>query len=122
MTAGYTIESIGDVTVLRLLDPESFNFERVPETAKICETFFQNSQTSKTLINFGQIEFYNSVSLGLIASLGKKAERYGRTVSLCNLNPRSVWSIQATRLHEILDIYYDEEQALSSISSSEKSQ
>jgi anti-anti-sigma factor len=112
MSSTHTIATIGNVTVLRLQDPRMFDFERIPATTQLLDTFLKGSPTDKTLVNFGQIEFYNSMSLGLVAALGKKAERYGRTVSLCNLHPRSIWSIQATRLHTALDIYHDEEQAL----------
>jgi anti-anti-sigma factor len=115
MSSTHTIETIGDVTVLRLRDPKMFDFERIPATTQLLDTFLKGSPTARTLVNFGQIEFYNSMSLGLVAALGKKAERYGRTVSLCNLHPRSIWSIQATRLHTALDIYHDQELALSEL-------
>ena len=109
MSSAHEIETIGDITVLRLHDPALMTFDNIPATGELCEKFFQESPTQKTLINFGQIEFFNSISLGLIASLRKKAERHGRTVGICNLNPKSIWSIQAARLHTILDIYHDEQ-------------
>ena len=112
MSSAHEIETIGKVTVLRLHDPSLMKFENIPTTGELCEEFFRESPTRQTLINFGQIEFFNSVSLGLIASLRKKAERYDRTVGICNLNPKSIWSIQAARLHTILDIYHDEQLAL----------
>jgi anti-anti-sigma factor len=122
MSAGHETETIGDVTVLRLHDPSLMAFESIPATTELCETFFRDSPTEKTLLNFGQIEFYNSISLGMIASLGKKAERFGRSVAICNLNPKSVWSIQAARLHTILDIYHDEELALSMLQQGDSQQ
>jgi anti-anti-sigma factor len=112
MSSTHGIETIGNVTVLRLCDPALFRFEQLAATSALCQGFLENSPTRQTLIDFGQIEFYNSMSLGLIASLGKHAERCGRSVSLCNLHPRSIWSIQATRLHTSLDIYHDADQAL----------
>jgi anti-anti-sigma factor len=115
MSSTHEVETIGNVTVLRLRDPALFRFEQLAATSALCQEFLQNSPTQTTLIDFGQIEFYNSMSLGLIASLGKHAERRGRTVSLCNLHPRSIWSIQATRLHTSLDIYHDAEQALAAL-------
>jgi anti-anti-sigma factor len=117
MSSSHEIETIGDVTVLRLHDPSLMQFDSIPATTELCENFFRDSPTQKTLINFGQIEFFNSVSLGLIASLRKKAEKLGRSVGICNLNPRSIWSIQATRLHTVLDIYHDEELGLSMLRS-----
>lgn len=113
MSASHEVETIGEITVLRLQDESLMAFENIPATTQLCDEFFRDSPTDKTLINFGQIEFYNSMSLGLVASLSKKAESCGRTVSICNLNPRSIWSIQATRLHTVLDIFHDEELALS---------
>lgn len=115
MSSPHETQTIGSVTVLRLRDPALFQFEQLAATSALCQEFLKNSTTPTTLIDFGQIEFYNSMSLGLIASLGKHAERCGRTVSLCNLHPRSIWSIQATRLHAALDIYHDADQALSAL-------
>jgi anti-anti-sigma factor len=115
MSSPHEVETVGSVTVLRLRDPALFRFEQLAATSALCQDFLENSPTRQTLIDFGQIEFYNSMSLGLIASLGKHAERCGRTVSLCNLHPRSIWSIQATRLHTSLDVYHNAEQALAAL-------
>ncbi len=115
MPSTYETETVGNVSVLRLRDAAMFHFDQFATTCAICQEFLHNSPTHRTLIDFGQIEFYNSMSLGLIASLGKHAESCGRTVSLCNLHPRSIWSIQATRLHTVLDIYHDAEQALAAL-------
>lgn len=109
------IAVVEDVCVLRLNDPSLFEFENITSTTYRFEAFFEQSPKAKTLINFNQIEFWNSVCLGLIAGLKKKAARHGRTVSLCNLNPKSLWAMQATRLHEIFDVYEDESQALAAM-------
>ena len=115
MDSTHEIETIGDVTVLRLRDSAVMEFDNLAGTSELCEEVFRECSTEKALINFGQIEFWNSASLGLLASLPKKGARCGRTVSICNLNPKSIWAIQATRLHEIIDIYHDEELALASL-------
>jgi len=115
MPSTHTIETIGNVTVLRLLDPTMFNFDRIPSTTQLLDTFLRMSPTSNTLINFGQIEFFNSLSLGLVASLRKKAARHERTVSLCNLHPRSMELIQTTRVDTAVDIYPDEVPALAGL-------
>jgi anti-anti-sigma factor len=115
MPSTHTIETIGNVTVLRLQDPAMFKFDRIPSTTQLLDTFLRMSPTGKTLIDFGQIEFSNSLSLGLVASLRKKAARHERTVSLCNLHPRSLDLIQMTRVDTAVDIYADEEAALSGL-------
>lgn len=116
MSSTHTTETIGGVTVLRLHDPAMFQFERISSTTELFDAFLSESPTDKLLINFGQIEFFNSMSLGLIVSFGKKAERRRRSVSLCNLHPRTIWSILATRLNTIVDIYHDEVLALEGLS------
>ena len=115
MPSTHSIETIGNVTVLRLQDAAMFNFDRVPSTTQLLDTFLRMSPTSQTLINFGEIEFSNSLSLGLVASLRKKAGRNERTVSLCNLHPRSLELIQMTRVDTAVDIYPDEESALAAL-------
>ena len=67
------------------------------------------------ILCFGQVAFFNSLALGMLASIPKKARRYDRVVSFCNFHPQAMWSVQATRLHELLDIYFDEEQALAAM-------
>lgn len=116
MPSTHSIETIGNVTVLRLQDPAMFNFDRIPATTQLLDTFLRMSPMSKTLINFGEIEFTNSLSLGLVASLRKKAGRHDRTVALCNLHPRSLQLIQTTRVDTAVDIYADEEFALAALS------
>ena len=115
MPSTHNIETIGNVTVLRLQDPEMFKFDRIPSTTQLLDTFLRMSPTSRTLINFGQIEFSNSLSLGLVASLRKKAARHERTVALCDLHPRSLELIQMTRVDTAVDIYADEEAALAAL-------
>jgi anti-anti-sigma factor len=115
MPSTHNIETIGNVTVLRLQDPAMFNFDHIPSTTQLLDTFLSMSPTSKTLINFGQIEFSNSLSLGLVASLRKKAGRHERTVSLCNLHPRSLELIQMTRVDTAVDIYAEEEPAVAAL-------
>ena len=115
MSTNHEIATIGNVTVLRLLDAAMFNYDRIPATTQLLDTFLRMSPTSKTLINFGQIEFSNSLSLGLVASLRKKAGRHERSVSLCNLHPRSLELIQTTRVDTAVDIYAEEEPALAAL-------
>ena len=115
MEDNFETEWIKSVTVIRLLNSDMFEFEKIGRLGELFEQFFTDCHTYRTLINFNQIEFWNSLSLGFIASLPKKAERHGCDVSLCNLNPKSMWAIQASRLHTIFDIFFDEEQALAEL-------
>ncbi len=117
MSDAYEVETVGQVTVLRLRDLGMFEFESIPSTGKIVEDFLRDSPTETTLLDLGQIPFTSSLALGLIASLRQKAERHGRTLALCNLHPQSRWAIQTTRLQSLLPQYFDEEQALAKLSS-----
>jgi len=115
MSADHETEVIRGVSILRLRNPKLLEFESIPATSELLEAFIQDSATDRLLICFGQIEFWNSMALGLVATLPIKASRHGKTISLCDLNPKSMWSIQATRLHELLDIYFDEPLALAAV-------
>ncbi len=106
------VDTNGDVTIIRLLDPELMDFETLSETSKTIDDLAANCENKKILIDFNGIKFWNSLSLGFLASKNKKVRDGGRVLKYCNLSPEAVWSVRATRLHEILDICYDEETAL----------
>jgi anti-anti-sigma factor len=113
MSDAYDIEIIDDVAVLHLHDAALMQFDSIQSTSSLVDKFFAESETDKLVIDCGQIEFYNSLSLGLVVSKSTKARDLGKTLKYCNLNPQSMWAIQASRLHTILDICHDLEQALS---------
>ncbi len=112
MTQPYEIELVDDVGVLRLQDPALLKFDSIQSTSTLVDEFIEDSQTDKLVVDCGQIEFFSSLALGLIVSKSSKAAKLGKKLKYCNLNPKSMWSIQASRLHTILDICYDLEQAL----------
>ena len=113
VTPSHEIETIGAVSVLRLHDPTMMDSDRIAETAAVIDAFLRDCTTEFLLINFGQIRFCHSLALGMIAPLRKKAACRGRFLSICDLHPAALWAIRATRLHTLLDIFYDEELALS---------
>lgn len=112
MTDGYELERIGDVCVLHLRDASLLEFEQIQHTSSLIDEFIAESDTDKLVIDCGQIEFWSSLALGLIVSKSSKAEKQGKKLKYCNLNPKSMWSIQASRLHTVLDICFDLDQAL----------
>jgi len=112
MSDAYDIEIIDEVAVLHLRDAALMEFDSIQSTSSLIDKFITESDTDKLVVDCGQIEFYNSLSLGLVVSKSAKARDLGKTLKYCNLNPQSMWAIQASRLHTILDICYDLKQAL----------
>lgn len=112
MSEPYQIETVKDVAVLHVRDAGLLQFDSIQATSELIDRFVADSQSDKLVIDMGQVEFYSSLALGLIVSKNSKARELGKTLKYCNLNPKSMWAIQASRLHTILDICYDLPQAL----------
>lgn len=64
------------------------------------------------VINFERVQFIDSQLLGLLVSLYKQAQMKKLKFALCRLNRSNLELLKISRLHEIINIYPTEEEAL----------
>ena len=69
-------------------------------------------RTGTIVLNFARLDYMNSSGIGLLVTLFVRAKRQGQKVFVCELNEhyREIFSL--TRLDEAMQIFPDEEQAL----------
>ena len=108
----FQVESVGDATVITLVDEDAMKFERLQSTSSELERLILASEHEKVVVDFRHIVFYNSMTLGLLVSKQTKARDAGKQLRLCNLSEQTMWAVQATQLTRLLEISDDLEAAL----------
>ena len=110
----FTIEPHGEVTVVRFTTDCSRNLE--DETIKeITDRLFslQAAEGRRRLVlNLANVGRLDSLMLGKLVSLHKRALASGGVVVLCHLNPQLYEVFQTLQLTNFLRIYGTEQEAL----------
>lgn len=106
------VEVHGDALVVRFLSDNLLEFERIQETSQRIDALLTEYEEPVIVIDFGKMKFYNSMSLGFLASKNKKIRETGKQLRLCNLSDESLWSIRGAQLDRILAIFPDVDAAL----------
>lgn len=102
----------GDAQIIRFLSDNLLEFERIQQTSRRIDAILANCELPVIVFDFGKMKFYNSMSLGFVASKNKKIRETGKQLRLCNLSDESLWSIRGAQLDRILAIYPDVDAAL----------
>jgi anti-sigma B factor antagonist len=63
------------------------------------------------VLDMGKLEFVDSSGLSVLVSAVKAARRAGGDVVLCELRPQVQALVELTRLHELFEIFVDEQAA-----------
>ena len=79
------IEEIGDVTVVRFLDPRVTNPLEIEELGHQLYRALELKNGSKLVIDFTPVEFLSSATIGKLISLNRKAKVCKAALRLCNL-------------------------------------
>lgn len=84
------------------------------DITKATDEIQQILEGGSTLITFDMkdLEFIDSSGLSVLVSTLKKTRRSGGNVVLANVNDRILALLELTRLHEIFDIYDNEQVVL----------
>ena len=91
------IEEIGDVTVVRFLDPRVSHPMEIDELGRQLYQVLERKDRSKLVIDFSPVEFISSAMIGKLISLNRKAKAGTSALRLCNLRqetPRHLPSLQ----------------------------
>jgi anti-anti-sigma factor len=100
----FQVKSVGDATVITLVDEQAMHFERLQATSNELDRLIRESETEKVVVDFQHIVFYNSMTLGLLVSKQTKARDAGKQLWYCNLSKETMWAVQATQLQRLLQI------------------
>jgi anti-sigma B factor antagonist len=107
---------VGDVFVLHLQGPITLG----QATQKLRELIQEvvSSGRTKILLNMAEVYYIDSSGLGELVSACTTATRQGVKLKLMKLAPKVQDLMQLTKLHQIFEVYPDEDSAVRSFSSS----
>lgn len=109
------VEDIGEVTVVNFMDKKILDEQNIQT---IGEQLFALVDLGKTkiLLNFANVEYLSSATIGKLITLSKKVENVSDKLVFCNLDPGIYETFEGNKLFRIVR---DENVALDIFSSPE---
>ncbi len=100
----------GDVVVYDLTG----NLEGGPDSFKIKEAIAEQIEKGerKFLLNMDRVGFVNSTGIGIVAAAYTSITNADGTMKICNANEKVSRVMMVTKLLQVFDSYYKEEEAL----------
>lgn len=108
----FTIEKIGEITVINLLFAE-LSMEEAEEM-KTALYGHVDEKNNKLLIDMSRCVFMSSVALGVLVSLTAKVHAVHGLVVLCSPTKEVAALLEITKLSSIYEIFSTRQEALSS--------
>jgi anti-sigma B factor antagonist len=116
MALEYFDWEVGDVLVLHLQGPITLG----QATQKLRELINDTvaSGRKKILLNMAEVYYIDSSGLGELVAACTNAQRQGAKLKLMKLTPKVQDVMQLTKLHQIFEVFPDEDSAVTSFAAS----
>jgi anti-sigma B factor antagonist len=108
------IQEIGDVTVVRFLDPRITKPMEIEDLGQQLYEALERSKGSKLVVDFEPVAFLSSATLGKLISLHRKAQVCKAALRLCNLRREIREVFRLCNLDRVFDIREDRAAAIAS--------
>lgn len=114
MTAHRRIEvsKTGDVTVVRFVDRKVLDEESIQELGKELFELVEVQNRRQLLLNFENVEFISSATLGKLIVLDRKVKTAKGRLRMCRIRPEILEVFRITKLDKVFDIRDEEAEAL----------
>jgi anti-sigma B factor antagonist len=114
MTAQRRIEvsKTGDVTVVRFVDRKVLDEESIQELGKELFDLVEVQNRRQLLLNFANVEFISSATLGKLIVLDRKVKTAKGRLRMCHIRPEILEVFRITKLDKVFDIRDEEAEAL----------
>lgn len=114
MTAQRRIEvsKTGDVTVVRFIDKKVLDEESIQELGKELFELVEVQNRRQMLLNFSNVEFISSATLGKLIVLDRKVKTAKGRLRMCHIRPEILEVFRITKLDKVFDIRDEESEAL----------
>jgi anti-sigma B factor antagonist len=114
MTAQRRIEvsTTGDVTVVRFVDRKVLDEESILELGKELFDLVEVQNRRQLLLNFTNVEFISSATLGKLIVLDRKVKTAKGRLRMCQIRPEILEVFRITKLDKVFDIRDAEAEAL----------
>jgi stage II sporulation protein AA (anti-sigma F factor antagonist) len=113
----FTIEQAGEVTVVRLAPRcgRCLEDETIKHIADCLFSLQANEGRRRLVLSLAGVERLDSLLLGKLVALHKRALAAGGTLALCQLNPQLYEVFQTLQLTTFLRIYGTEQEAVARV-------
>jgi anti-sigma B factor antagonist len=114
MTAQRRIEvsKTGDVTVVRFIDKKVLDDDGIQELGKELFELVEVQNRRQVLLNFSNVEFISSATLGKLIVLDRKVKTAKGRLRMCHIRPEILEVFRITKLDKVFDIRDEESEAL----------
>ena len=104
----------GDVTVVEFKDEKILDEANIQQIGEELYEVVESHANTKMLVNFENVAFLSSATLGKLISLNKRASKVGTTLKFCSIRADLLQVFEMTGLTKVFDIHDDQESALES--------
>ncbi len=111
---GMTVESVGDVAVVRFTLAEIVDEKSANRIGQQLLDLVEEQGCRKMVLNFSGVRIMVSTMLSRLLGLRRRMEALGGRVVLCEPNPELSEVLDALRLAQLFGIYDQEAKALAS--------
>lgn len=108
-------EKINNVTVVKFNDVDRFNALIVEPVKEQLKSFF-NNPGSRVALSLENIKFIDSSGFGVFLSIMKTAHSNHGQFKICSIKPEVMELFKLLQLHNVFDLYEDEEACINSFS------
>lgn len=106
-TSGIIVITLGNSDVSSILE--------IDKTSEIFVDYIKSKQPPKIIINFDDIKFFSSKTLGMLLNGWKKIEAYGGKMIISGINPQLSRLFRITNLDKIFKYYPDINSAIEAL-------
>jgi len=114
VTPRLVIQQIKDVTVVSFNDPSILDAAHIEQIGDELYHLIDDLDRRKLVLDFDQVQFLSSQTLGVLVMLRRKADKAKSKVVIAGLKPELYKIFKITRLESLFTFFPDEEQALNS--------
>ena len=108
-----TVDKKGNILIARFTGEDRFN-ALITEPVKEVLLSHYSTPNTKLVIDLEGIKFIDSSGFGVFLSLMKAANNSNGKFKICNLKPDVMELFQVLQLHNVLDIYNNVDECISS--------
>ena len=102
----------GEVTVVQFKDEKILDEANIQQIGEELYALVEDGSKQKLLVNFENVAFLSSATLGKLISLNKRAGKVGTALKFCSIRPDLLQVFEMTGLTRVFDIHDDQASAL----------
>ena len=106
------IEDEDDVCVVRFVDRKILDEANIQLLGQELFGLVEAEQRKKLLLNFADVEFLSSATLGKLITLDKRVKAASGSLKLCQIRPEIFEVFTITNLDKVFDIHDNQASAL----------